>query len=154
MKFASKKVGLSFRCERAPAKLQPRMHRRTRQIRLVSGYDSKSISEPSIERSYVRDYPNQPPREVVARTNASRRCNAVHTRRRSRGGVANHHADRRSVGAFAGAGLSQLCGGQRRTNLVAMSCSKSEAIPPNTGSTRSEERRVGKECRSRWSPYH
>ena len=23
-----------------------------------------------------------------------------------------------------------------------------------TGSTRSEERRVGKECRSRWSPYH
>src|SRR3989475_5475478 len=24
----------------------------------------------------------------------------------------------------------------------------------STGSTRSEERRVGKECRSRWSPYH
>ena len=24
----------------------------------------------------------------------------------------------------------------------------------NSGSTRSEERRVGKECRSRWSPYH
>ena len=23
-----------------------------------------------------------------------------------------------------------------------------------TGSVRSEERRVGKECRSRWSPYH
>ena len=23
-----------------------------------------------------------------------------------------------------------------------------------TGNTRSEERRVGKECRSRWSPYH
>jgi len=23
-----------------------------------------------------------------------------------------------------------------------------------TNSTRSEERRVGKECRSRWSPYH
>src|SRR5574344_427824 len=27
---------------------------------------------------------------------------------------------------------------------------KAEAIRP----TRSEERRVGKECRSRWSPYH
>src|SRR3712207_8841111 len=28
--------------------------------------------------------------------------------------------------------------------------------PPdrNTSSRRSEERRVGKECRSRWSPYH
>src|SRR5256885_2353912 len=25
---------------------------------------------------------------------------------------------------------------------------------PNEMSTRSEERRVGKECRSRWSPYH
>ena len=24
----------------------------------------------------------------------------------------------------------------------------------DSGSTRSEERRVGKECRSRWSPYH
>ena len=24
----------------------------------------------------------------------------------------------------------------------------------NTKETRSEERRVGKECRSRWSPYH
>src|SRR5256885_7863084 len=26
--------------------------------------------------------------------------------------------------------------------------------PSDMGSTRSEERRVGKECRSRWSPYH
>src|SRR3712207_8779057 len=25
---------------------------------------------------------------------------------------------------------------------------------PNAGHARSEERRVGKECRSRWSPYH
>ena len=25
---------------------------------------------------------------------------------------------------------------------------------PEKGSKRSEERRVGKECRSRWSPYH
>ena len=24
----------------------------------------------------------------------------------------------------------------------------------NVGTIRSEERRVGKECRSRWSPYH
>ena len=28
------------------------------------------------------------------------------------------------------------------------------AITPRTSSQRSEERRVGKECRSRWSPYH
>ena len=27
-------------------------------------------------------------------------------------------------------------------------------IDANDGTIRSEERRVGKECRSRWSPYH
>src|SRR5256885_13885620 len=26
-------------------------------------------------------------------------------------------------------------------------------IPPSSAASRSEERRVGKECRSRWSPY-
>src|SRR2546427_314744 len=32
---------------------------------------------------------------------------------------------------------------------------KNEEIIKQTGATsRSEERRVGKECRSRWSPYH
>ena len=30
----------------------------------------------------------------------------------------------------------------------------SAAGPVQVGSLRSEERRVGKECRSRWSPYH
>src|SRR2546421_1412467 len=34
--------------------------------------------------------------------------------------------------------------------LVALS----EADSPNRNKKRSEERRVGKECRSRWSPYH
>ena len=29
-----------------------------------------------------------------------------------------------------------------------------KALFPNTYGMRSEERRVGKECRSRWSPYH
>ena len=29
-----------------------------------------------------------------------------------------------------------------------------EEIVKETGISRSEERRVGKECRSRWSPYH
>ena len=27
-------------------------------------------------------------------------------------------------------------------------------IPESVETTRSEERRVGRECRSRWSPYH
>ena len=29
-----------------------------------------------------------------------------------------------------------------------------EAVGLTGGKPRSEERRVGKECRSRWSPYH
>src|SRR3989449_11286445 len=29
-----------------------------------------------------------------------------------------------------------------------------DAPPPGPAVARSEERRVGKECRSRWSPYH
>ena len=28
------------------------------------------------------------------------------------------------------------------------------SAPSSKGAARSEERRVGKECRSRWSPYH
>ena len=31
---------------------------------------------------------------------------------------------------------------------------KSNSYLVNIGNNRSEERRVGKECRSRWSPYH
>ena len=31
---------------------------------------------------------------------------------------------------------------------------KSVRVKTENGATRSEERRVGKECRSRWSPYH
>src|SRR5256885_688063 len=31
---------------------------------------------------------------------------------------------------------------------------KAQALVPDIAAPRSEERRVGKECRSRWSPYH
>ena len=31
---------------------------------------------------------------------------------------------------------------------------KSFSLVPHNDKSRSEERRVGKECRSRWSPYH
>src|SRR6266446_10689347 len=54
MKCVSKKVGLWFKCERATARLQPTMYRRTRWSRSVSDCDSKSksksISRASIER--------------------------------------------------------------------------------------------------------
>ena len=53
---------------------------------------------------------------------------------------------------------------QRGNEFVGLSPFKNEKTPSFTVndekefyhcfSTRSEERRVGKECRSRWSPYH
>ena len=42
--------------------------------------------------------------------------------------------------------------------LIGISCSAELKAQKNgtvyKGNDRSEERRVGKECRSRWSPYH
>ena len=51
--------------------------------------------------------------------------------------------------------LSLLCGmlTQRSTRDAAAALEQAlEAL--DRDETRSEERRVGKECRSRWSPYH
>src|SRR5258708_9753023 len=38
--------------------------------------------------------------------------------------------------------------------LLLVRKSKSSSVKSKTAEARSEERRVGKECRSRWSPYH
>ena len=50
------------------------------------------------------------------------------------------------------------CGRKEATNEGATATAeqpKPESAGPNEGAAmRSEERRVGKECRSRWSPYH
>src|SRR3989475_3396390 len=38
--------------------------------------------------------------------------------------------------------------------LAALGCAAAIVLASGYTETRSEERRVGKECRSRWSPYH
>ena len=38
--------------------------------------------------------------------------------------------------------------------ITADSSLVTDAVSESTSTERSEERRVGKECRSRWSPYH
>src|SRR3989344_8397254 len=38
--------------------------------------------------------------------------------------------------------------------LVVVALSNVAVVPVSAPVSRSEERRVGKECRSRWSPYH
>ena len=43
---------------------------------------------------------------------------------------------------------AQLSKARKATNLANLRAAKAAAV------ARSEERRVGKECRSRWSPYH
>ena len=40
------------------------------------------------------------------------------------------------------------------TNVGMMDCKKALQATDGDMDARSEERRVGKECRSRWSPYH
>ena len=54
-----------------------------------------------------------------------------------------------------GAGNVALVGIVTRGDLIAKRLAdKIEAIEGARVDDRSEERRVGKECRSRWSPYH
>src|SRR2546430_15986682 len=51
--------------------------------------------------------------------------------------------------------IRELMGEDRELSAVARACILSSGDPRLTGILqRSEERRVGKECRSRWSPYH
>ena len=46
--------------------------------------------------------------------------------------------------------------GPRKAAIQALRSAVEAQVPPDgaTIALRSEERRVGKECRSRWSPYH
>src|SRR2546425_13175838 len=63
----------------------------------------------------------------------------------------------RNIGSAAMSGrvaaLDAVHEGQRLTVYVG-AASGGVWKSVNGGTTRSEERRVGKECRSRWSPYH
>ena len=53
------------------------------------------------------------------------------------------------------AALATACGQRASGRKNTMSTSKQKAVAsPTKKEQRSEERRVGKECRSRWSPYH
>ena len=48
-----------------------------------------------------------------------------------------------------------VCGRQEeRHGIVLAKNELAKKYGVSTGEPRSEERRVGKECRSRWSPYH
>ena len=51
--------------------------------------------------------------------------------------------------------LVELAGKQEDENILVLELENEIAVAnAGVGSARSEERRVGKECRSRWSPYH
>src|SRR5256885_8056725 len=52
--------------------------------------------------------------------------------------------------ATTSSGLTPLCGSLSKISVTICWTRGIRVEPP----TRSEERRVGKECRSRWSPYH
>src|SRR5260370_37536641 len=47
-----------------------------------------------------------------------------------------------------------ICARQGARTALHQTAQRETADPPQRIHPRSEERRVGKECRSRWSPYH
>src|ERR1035438_5143968 len=60
------------------------------------------------------------------------------------------------VGLLGGLSMASIAGARRTQSSFAtlMARANSSQLFGLTGVYRSEERRVGKECRSRWSPYH
>ena len=56
--------------------------------------------------------------------------------------------------AYNGGGKMFCCGEEMKLLEANTSDGAGEKHVPVINLTRSEERRVGKECRSRWSPYH
>ena len=50
--------------------------------------------------------------------------------------------------------VAMLLAGGQGTRLQVLTKDMAKPAVPFGGKYRSEERRVGKECRSRWSPYH
>ena len=58
------------------------------------------------------------------------------------------------VGADLSSGLSVIIASVVVSRAATDTASINAVLTTLVGSTRSEERRVGKECRSRWSPYH
>ena len=62
-----------------------------------------------------------------------------------------------NVNVFVPVNVIRVSIDELNSKSVFLVFSPSEAVKKGTnlvGCTRSEERRVGKECRSRWSPYH
>ena len=60
-----------------------------------------------------------------------------------------------AVAVVAGGGIWFFTGSPAKHKVTYASATVSKGdISNSVTATRSEERRVGKECRSRWSPYH
>ena len=62
-----------------------------------------------------------------------------------------------SVDQWSAAGQKNIFGNQVKVVEMESEAGAAGAVHGSLGAgavTRSEERRVGKECRSRWSPYH
>src|SRR3712207_9145296 len=87
---------------------------------------------------------------VVAEEDPSR-AGVVVGRRQPQQAVVVHGADTRHLRQRAGLATARDEGDRA---VLARGEQVRVADPGEVGQLRSEERRVGKECRSRWSPYH
>src|SRR2546428_13078073 len=75
-------------------------------------------------------------------------------------GTGAAHAVARAAAAATGSAWGQVAivagvlGAARAVLTLPLGWTRGWWLPRRYGLLRSEERRVGKECRSRWSPYH
>ena len=69
-------------------------------------------------------------------------------------GLASAVANQGGVGVISSAGLGAIYNNYSKDYRAASIWGLKEELRKAREATRSEERRVGKECRSRWSPYH
>jgi len=72
-------------------------------------------------------------------------------------GIPHHRNVLEAIGDFYLQFGGNLCAYDIPGGAIAMRFtprSNLTSVPDGSGGSRSEERRVGKECRSRWSPYH
>src|ERR1022692_4825172 len=91
---------------------------------------------PCPKKSSARRSPAKPPRPGGGRRNKARPCLSAKS----------GHRNRPTSGP-------ELCPEGSRLTLL-LQRSRPDACRTRRALPRSEERRVGKECRSRWSPYH
>src|SRR5260370_42593513 len=112
---------------------------------LTAAARNRCLSEPHHSLTWPENWdPTSPPKFAWC---------AVRCARRSPESIRSHPLRRKRDGSPPARANSRLTSGKQRS-LYGRPEIDPARLEESTARLRSEERRVGKECRSRWSPYH